>query len=200
MSKSLVATLIVMMGTFGCGSGDSAPATIATNQGASNGSQNDPIAEVAYNFFDAVLASDKDKARAQLTPLAVQRMAELGMDFLLPVSESSKFTVGKSDIIEGNMAAVDAVLTEVDQSGQPIREEITVVLKRTGNAWGVMGVVTGMATGEQIDGFNFEKPDQPFSASTFGEQPTTNIASGAAPTSSADQQATRPAAEDPFRR
>ncbi|MEM8944811.1 MAG: hypothetical protein AAGD11_06470 [Planctomycetota bacterium] len=201
MQKSIVGLMIVMLTTIGCGGQDAtAPATPqAVRPKSQSAPPSDPIARVAYDFFDAVLTSDRDAARAQLTTVAVRRLAELGMDFLLPVSESSSFRVGPAQVIEEGMAAVDAILTEADASGEPIREEITVVLRLERGRWGVMGVVTGMGPNEQLDGFNFEKPDQPFNESSFDRQPTTNIASSPPPTNTVPQQAVRPRAKDRLR-
>ena len=201
MRKLFVGLIVgVLVTANGCGQSDSTPAQQASSPTGSATPPTDPVALVAYNFFDAVLASDRDAARAQLTSVAVQRMAELGMDFLLPISESSKFSVGEAVVIEEGMAAVDTVLTEVDATtGQPVREEITVVLRLDQGKWGVMGVVTGMGQNEQLDGFNFEKPDQPFTATTFDPESKDNIAGGSSPSSIVPQQAARPAAQDPFR-
>lgn len=200
MHKFFVGMMIVAVASIsGCGSADPSSNQSAGSSPSGDARPSDPIAKVAYDFFDAVLASDRDAARAQLTPLAVQRMAALGMDFLLPVSESSKFTVGEAVQIEEGMAAVDTILTEPDASGKLLQEEITVVLKLQSGKWGVMGVVTGMGPNEQIDGFNFEMPDQPFSPASFEPESTINIAEGGQPTNSVPQQATLPNAQDPFR-
>lgn len=205
MHKFFVCLTIGMLATVnGCGQSESAPAQQANSPSKnassstnSNVQPTDPIAKVAYEFFEAVLASNKDAARAKLTSLAVQRMNEVGMDFLLPVSESSKFSVNGVELIEEDMAAVDTVLTEVDTKGQTVKEEITVVLRLENGKWGVMGVVTFLGPNQQVvDGFNFEKPDQPFNPATFADSST---AESSKPSKTVPQQATRPAAQDPFR-
>lgn len=200
MSKSIWGLVLIAVTALGCGSADSTTAPpVAKAKTSTSPAPSDPIAQVAYQFFDAVLTSNRDAARQQLTPLAVRRMNELGLDFLLPLSESSKFSIGTTEVIDEHMAAVDSIVTEVDASGQTIREKITVVLRMDQGRWGVMGVVTGMGANEQLDGFNFEKPDQPFSASSFDPETTTNIASGSTQQNSIPQQAARPQAQDPFR-
>lgn len=200
MNKAFVCLLVgILVSSIGCGASDAPSNQQASSSSGGAGVPTDAVAAVAHKFFSAVLTSDRDTARAQLTSVAVRRMAELGMDFLLPISENSKFTIGETTVIEEGMAAVDTVLTEVDAAGQPVREEITVVLRLDQGKWGVMGVVTGMGANQQIDGFNFEKPDQPFSPSSFESESTTNIASGQPASNAIPQQAQRPNAADPFR-
>jgi len=176
--------------TQGCGKTDSDSAPQA-NSPRANTPPNDPIALIAYEFLDAVRASNNDAARARLTPLAVQRMAELGMDFELPMSESAEFSVSKADLFQTNMAAVDTVWTEIDAQGKTQREDLTVVLKYGNGQWAIMAVLAGIGNGQDPDGIDFEKPDQPLSFSDL---------TGTLPSNKrTPQQAARPAsAQDPF--
>lgn len=158
----------------------------------------DPIATIAYDFLEAVRSSDNEAARAKLTPLAIQRMAELGMDFLLPISKGAQFSVSKAELIENDIAAVDTIWTEVDAGGQPFREELTVVLKLGEGRWGIMAVLSGMGPNQEPDGIDFEKPDQPFNFAALASKPAAVGATTPA-SNSTPQQATLPAAQDPFR-
>ena len=177
----------------GCGKSAS-PA----QQQISSAPTNDPIARIAYEFLEAVRSSDNDAARSKLTPLAIQRMAELGMDFMLPISENAQFSVSKADLIEADIAAVDTVWTEIDTDGQAIREELTVVLKRNQGRWGIMAVLAGMGPNQAPDGIDFEKPNQPFNFAALAADPDAANAT-AAPSQSVPQQAVRPTGQDPFR-
>jgi len=192
MHKFFICLMIgVWAVAIGCGKSSSTPVQPASAS-PSSAHPNDPIALIAYEFLDAVRASNNDAARARLTPLAVRRMAELGMDFLLPISESAQFSVSKADYIEDDIAAVDTVWTETDANGQVQREELTVVLKRNDGQWGIMAVLAGMGSNQEPDGIDFEKPNQPFNFAALAEGPSPN--GNAVP-----QQASRPLAQDPFR-
>ena len=185
----LICTLIV---AAGCGKSSNSPNPQASSP------PNDPIGKIAFEFLDAVRSSNNDAARSKLTPLAIQRMAELGMDFMLPISEGARFSVSTADLIEDNIAAVDTIWTETDANGQTMQEELTVVLKLNEGRWGIMAVLAGMGTNEQPDGIDFEKPNQPFNFAALAAEPA---ASGTTttPASSVPQQATRPTAQEPLR-
>ncbi|MGI9430449.1 MAG: hypothetical protein ACR2NM_17445 [Bythopirellula sp.] len=194
MQKFLLGLLIgsVMLVT-GC-----AKSASPVQQQAGRPPTNDPIALIAYEFLEAVRSSDNDTARAKLTPLAIQRMAELGMDFMLPISETAQFSVSNAELIEADIAAVDTVWTEIDASGQPFREELTVVLKSNQGRWGIMAMLAGMGPNQEPDGIDFEKPNQPFNFAALASEPAAGGATSV-PSNSVPQQATRPAGQDPFR-
>ena len=123
---------------------------------------NDPIAALVFEFFNAVRARDENAAKGLLTPKAVQRMAELQMDFNLPVSNAATFQVSASELLESDIAYVDTTWNEADADGQMQQDQLTVLLKLDGGRWFVKAVVSGLGTQFQ-DGIVFEEPDQPFS-------------------------------------
>ena len=184
----------------GCGKSETTPTTAQTANPASpmrqaisnfqSASKDDAIATVVSKFFEAVRASDNQTARAHLTPAAVQRMEQLGLDFILPISKAAQFKIGSSQLLDESSAAVDTIWTEPDAEGKLQQEPLTVVLKRRDLRWEIMAVFTDM--GDASDGIVFEAPNKPFSFSLLEEKMDPQ-------SQTVPQQANRPAVQDPFR-
>ncbi len=202
MRKVIVAVFCCSMVLFvGCGESSPTPAKTNTTQltdASRQGDPNtDPAAIVTREFLQALTSGDSNAARSCLTPIAIERIAELGLDLVLPVQEGSRFEIGTVEIYEDNTAAVDTTWIEPMPNGQVSKEQMTVGLELIEGTWCVRCVATGLGPNETPDGYDFEAPDQPSMYSNVASgRPAANDQSNSQP---AAQQATLPATQDPFR-
>ncbi len=121
----------------GCSGGSpSEPAPQATGP-------TDPAAQSAYEFFDAVLKGDTQRASSQLTPLAMERIIERGEQFSPPGDDGTvSFRVGQVVRPNDNEALVQCVLTEAatDAGQGPQDTEVYCLLRLVEGQWRVSGI------------------------------------------------------------
>lgn len=147
--------VIGMMSAFaGCGS-----------QGTSGSSAggpvpSDPIAQVVYEFLDAVRCGDTETSSARLTPLALQRTSELDLNFSPPGSPTAKFQVGAVEMVDAEKAVVECVWTDQDADGVYQDEKITWALKLNGGQWRISGMAADMGADQEPVVMDFENPGQ----------------------------------------
>lgn len=115
---------------------------------------NSPIAKAAFDFLDAVLKGDPQRASARLTPLAMQRIIAGGKPFSPPGMESASFRIGEVRAPSDDQAIVQCVLTD-SSAGTPHSEEMCCLLRKVDNDWRVSGIAYGTA------------PDKPWTLSDF---------------------------------
>ena len=81
----------------GCGKSSSTDGAVAEGAGPAiteTDPANNPMAKAAYDFLDAVLKGDTQRASARLTPQAIQRIVASGKQFSPPGLESATFKIG----------------------------------------------------------------------------------------------------------
>lgn len=113
-----------------------------------------PMAKAAYEFLDAVLKGDTQRAGAKLTPAAMQRIVSSGKQFAPPGLESASFKIGEVRSPAQDFAVVQCVLTDTAE-GTSHSEEMCCLLKKVENEWRVSGIAYGTA------------PDKPWTLSDF---------------------------------
>jgi hypothetical protein len=116
-------------------SGDAAPLT----QSAGN---NSPIAQAAHDFLDAVLKGDTQRAKARLSPQAIQRIISSGKQFSPPGLETASFKIAEIVTPAPDRAIVQCVLTDTSE-GAPRSEEMCCLLRKVDNDWRVSGIAYG---------------------------------------------------------
>ena len=130
-------TVVCACVVAGCSSGSpSGPAPQATGP-------SDPAARSAYEFFDAVLKGDTQRASSQLTPLAMQRIIERGEQFSPPGDDGNvSFRVGEVVHPNDTEALVQCVLTEAttDAGQGPQDTEVYCLLRLVEGQWRVSGI------------------------------------------------------------
>ena len=183
-------TLSFLAGTEGCGNSESAPTAQSTSQTSATGSDQE-ISAVAKVFLEAIRSGNSANAAAQLTPLAQQRMRAADMDFELLASNSASYRVGRVEMLEANEAIVESVWIEPDAEGKPQQENWTLALQQANGKWGILGIVAETGINQPPVVMDFENPGQMAAPA--------ETATAAAPKNTVPQQATRPAAQDPFR-
>ena len=170
---SIVLCACVLAGCSGGSATESAPQAAGPS---------DPAAQSAYQFFDAVLQGDTQRASSQLTPLAMERIIERGEQFSPPGDGNVSFRIGQVVRPNESEALVQCVLTELaPQPGQqPQNTEVFCLLRLVQGQWRVSGIAhtTGPQQTPMI--LDFE---------TGKHVPVP----GAAPSQSTPHMATRPA-------
>jgi hypothetical protein len=113
-----------------------------------------PMAKAAYEFLDAVLKGDTQRASAKLTPQAMQRIVTSGKQFAPPGLETASFKIGEVRSPSQDQAVVQCVLTDA-VDGTPHSEEMCCLLRKVDNDWRVCGIAYGTT------------PDKPWTLSDF---------------------------------
>lgn len=163
-----------------------APAPVIVNETAPNSS---PIAQAAYDFIDAVVKGDTQRASARLTPQAMQRIIASKEQFAPTGLATATFKLGEIRTPNAEQAVVQCVLTDSSQ-GTPQTEEMCCVLRKVENDWRVAGIAYGAAADKPWvlndfeSGKSFPIPRQAMSgmASTQGnpQQPQNAVVPAAA--------------------
>ncbi len=119
----------------------------------------DPIARAAYEFLDAVLKGDTQRASAQLTPMAMQRIIERKEQFQMPGLESASFRIGEVRAPSDSQALVQCILTNNTTTGQQT-EEMCCLMRRVDNQWRVSGIACSVGNDKPPMILDFEHPPQ----------------------------------------
>jgi hypothetical protein len=129
----------------GCGKGDSAGNTAASGGVPAikkTDPNSNPMARAAYDFLDAVLKGDTQRASAKLTPTAMQRIVASGKGFAPPGLDTATFNIGEVRVPADDQAIVQCVLTDT-VDGKPHSEEMCCLLRKIDNDWRVSGIAYG---------------------------------------------------------
>jgi hypothetical protein len=161
LNWSLVA--LSLFAVTGCGQPET-PTTTASAPAFS-----DPAAQTAFEFLDAVLKGDTQRASNQLTPTARQKIAESGKRFAPPGLETATLRIGEVRKPAENHAIVQGFLTDKQPDGTERSEEIGCILKSIGGQWLVSGLAYVPGPNRQFVVLDFENPQQP--AATPQAQP-----------------------------
>jgi hypothetical protein len=101
----------------------------------------DPAALSAYEFFDAVLKGDTQRASSRLTPLAMQRIIERGEQFAPPGDDGAVgFRVGQVIRPNPTEALVQCILTEAAADQGQRDTEVICLLRLVEGQWRVSGI------------------------------------------------------------
>jgi len=141
----------------GCGKSSSTDGAVAAGGGpaiTATDPASNPIAKAAYDFLDAVLKGDTQRASARLTPQAIQRIVSSGKQFSPPGLESATFKIGEVRAPSDDQAIVQCVLTD-SAEGTPHSEEMCCLLRKVENDWRVSGIAYGTT------------PDKPWTLTDF---------------------------------
>jgi hypothetical protein len=113
-----------------------------------------PMAKAAYDFLDAVLKGDTQRASARLTPAATQRIVASGKSFSPPGMQTASFKIGEVRAPSADQAIVQCVLTDTSE-GTPHSEEMCCLLRKVDNDWRISGIAYGTT------------PDKPWTLTDF---------------------------------
>ena len=167
--KRLGIVTILGMGILaGCskstGPNDATTATATANSGSASNDvpvitqqtdpNTNPIAKATYDFLDAVLKGDTQRASARLTPQAMQRIVQSGKGFSPPGLETATFKIGEIRTPSQDQAIAQCVLTDTTE-GNTHSEEMCCLLRKVENDWRVSGIAYGTT------------PDKPWTLSDF---------------------------------
>jgi hypothetical protein len=101
----------------------------------------DPAARSAYEFFDAVLKGDTERASRQLTPLAIERIAARGEQFAPPGDDGTvSFRIGQVVRPNPSDALVECVLREAGANQRQQDTQVYCLLRLVDGQWRVSGI------------------------------------------------------------
>jgi hypothetical protein len=157
----------------------------------------DPAARAAYEFLDAVLKGDSQRASGRLSPLAMQRIVESGKQFSPPGLETASFRVGevRQHPTSPARALVQCILTDTSTPGEPREEEICCLMRLVDNQWCVSGIAYSAGADKPPMILDFENPQ---SAPAQSQSMAEGGSPGSAPASTQPDRASPPrTAQDP---
>jgi hypothetical protein len=114
-----------------------------------------PVARAAYDFLDAMVKGDSQRASNRLTPQAMQRIIASGNQLAPPGMESATFKIGAIVDLSPGQAVAQCVITDTSQ-GTPHSEEMCCVLRQVDNDWRVFGIAYGTTADKPWVLSNFE--------------------------------------------
>jgi hypothetical protein len=179
--------MVLLVSVGGCG-------TNSSSEPVGPEFPSDPAAQAAYEFLDAVLKGDSQRASRHLSPQAMQQIVESGKQFAPPGLESAKFRVGEIRQPTSSQSLVQCFLTDnTTADGQaPREEEICCLMRLVDDQWRVSGIAYSVGPDQRPMILDFENPP--------GDSPA-NRPVAAAGNSGANPQAGRPSpprtAQDP---
>jgi hypothetical protein len=146
INRFAIVTLLGLGLFAGCGKGDSAGSVAASNGVPvikETDPNSNPMARAAYDFLDAVLKGDTQRAGAMLTPTAMQRIVASGKGFAPPGLDTATFKIGEVRSPSEDQAIVQCVLTDTVE-GKPHSEEMCCLLRKIEGTWRISGIAYGM--------------------------------------------------------
>ena len=154
-NRSLVALVLTIVAVAGCSSSSSTDSADSTASAPS-----DPAAHTAFEFLDAVVKGDTERASQLLTPLAVERIAASGKPFQLPGLANYTFRVGQVRHPAEDKAFVQCMGTDRSTSGKTVEEEFCWLMNRVGDQWRVAGISYSAGPQQTLMIYSFENPEQ----------------------------------------
>lgn len=148
----------MLLAIAGCSNDSSNTSTPASTDQASV--PTDPAAKAAYDFLDAVLQGDTQRASSRLTPTALERITATGKQFAPPGLETATFRIGEVRLPTPTQAVVQCFLTDAESGPTPRSEEIGCLLRLVGNEWRVSGIAFSPGPNRPPMILNFENPQQ----------------------------------------
>jgi hypothetical protein len=145
MARFLI--LLTLLVASGCG---------LASLGDSSGS-NQPPGEVIGKFLEAIRAGDDEQASGLLTPLARQKTAEMQMVVAPPGSETARFQVLDTEMLNG-AAHVTSDWTDLDSDGKPHTDRIVWILHQEPQGWRIAGMAARVFADQEPIVLNFEDP------------------------------------------
>ena len=146
---------LVVLIAVGCNnSTDSQPSAQVAAQ------PSDPVGQAAYDFLDAVLKGDTQRASQRLPPMAIERIPATGKQFAPPGLETATFRIGEVRLPTPTQAVVQCFLTDSQSGPEPRTEEIGCLLRLVGNEWRVSGIAFSPGSDRPPMILNFENPQQ----------------------------------------
>jgi hypothetical protein len=150
-----IVVALMLVAVAGCSKSDPAGST-ATSASVPN----DPAAQAAYDFLDAVLKGDTQRASNRLTPTARQKISESGKRFAPPGLESATLRIGQVKMPVENRAIVQGFLSDKQPDGTDRTEEIGCILRFVDGQWLVAGLAYVPAPNRPFVVLDFENPQQ----------------------------------------
>lgn len=159
LCKHFVAPALIMTATAGAASvgcsGSGSETAVSTPAPATTAATADPMAEVAEQFLQAVVAGDTPRATSLLTLEAQTQFAASGQGFASPEIGAPSFRIGQVRKVDPDRGAVQCLL--VDGEGEA---EMCCLLKRGVQGWRVSGVAYDTGSGQPPVIINFEAPER----------------------------------------
>lgn len=126
-------------------------------------------AKAVFEFLEAVRIGHDSKAGQMLTPLARQKIGELGLDVAPPGSEKASFRIGEVEMIAEDAAHVDSTWSD-EENGKQQTDSILWVLRHEPEGWRIAGMATKIFEEELPLLLDFEDPEDMLRKQELAEQ------------------------------
>jgi hypothetical protein len=151
----ITAISAVLLGLWGCGSGDKSKPQAKTAAAANGG----PDAAV-FQFLEAVRVGNDTKASEMLTKVARQKTSEAQLVVAPPGSQTASFEVGEVELDGESKAQVASKWTDIGDDGKPNTDVIVWLLRQDPEGWRIAGMATKLFDNQPPLILNFEDPEE----------------------------------------
>lgn len=110
-------------------------------------------------FLTAIKSGDDNAAAAMLTPLALQKTTEFGLNVTPEKSDTAKFRVTDVEMKGTTGAYAACEWTEVDDHGATSTDQVVWVMALQESGWRIAGMVAKIFPDMDAIVFNFEDPE-----------------------------------------
>jgi len=152
-----------LVGMSGCGGADQKPAPPADSDSgqeqASSAESKGPKATI-HDFLEAARTGDDATATALLTPVAREKIEDLGGSVAPPSSDTARFALGEVQMLADDGARVPSVWTDLDGAGQEKSYKMLWMVRRVEEGWRVAGMAAEVFPGEPPLLLDFENPEE----------------------------------------
>lgn len=160
------AVLCVLAGCGGSSTDSAGPQAAATI----DASKFPPPTTVVQTFLEAVRTGDHETAGAMLTDLARQKTQEADLQVAPPGSDTARFVVGQTEMVDPEIAHVASSWTDLEESGQPHTSDVIWALRLEPQGWRIAGMVTKVFEDQPPLLLDFENPEDMIRKQELAEQ------------------------------
>lgn len=147
--------------------------------------------KAVHCFLEAVRKGDDAAAGQMLTDLARKKTQEINMVVAPPGSDTARFNVGTTEMVEDGKAYVASDWTDLDSEGKLRTDKIVWIVRRDGQQqWRIAGMAAKVFPDRPPVQLNFEDPQEMLKQQQMIEREAT------AQMRQEQRQATKP--QDPF--
>jgi hypothetical protein len=146
--------------------------------------------QAVHRFLDAVRRGDDVAAGEMLTDLARRKTQEINMVVAPPGSDTARFAIGETEMLDDQMAYVASDWTDLDSEGKPRTDTIVWTVRQTGQQWRIAGMAAKVFPDRPPIQLDFEDPQEML-------RQQQQIEKEAAAQLEQQRQATKP--QDPFK-
>jgi hypothetical protein len=118
-----------------------------------------PPEVVTREFLEAIRTGDQLKADSLLTDLAREKTQQFDLALAPSASPTAKYEMGEVEIMEGQVAHVESLWTDIGEDGKPRTLPFVWALRLDTSGWRIGGVASKLFDDAPLLLLNFEDPE-----------------------------------------